>query len=218
VDEYEDVKPGIRATANGPYLVTGEVGLTNSKGEELEVDPAETYLCRCGGSKNKPYCDGTHLRKGFQGHKENDGSKNRIRDYEGKGITIHDNRWICAHAQVCTTELPTVFNRDAKPWIDPDGDTVAHCRRTIDRCPSGALSYTVAGELHRDHEAEPGIVVAKDGPYHVAGGPELSGQDVTPDTGPTSREHYSLCRCGASKNKPFCDGSHAEIDFKDEKN
>jgi CDGSH-type Zn-finger protein len=216
--ENEGRKPSIRATTNGPYLVIGELELANSKGEELELDPVETYLCRCGGSKNKPYCDGTHLRKGFRGQKENDGSKNRTRDYEGNSLTIHDNRWICAHAEICTSELPTVFDREARPWIDPDGDTAEDCMRTIDRCPSGALSYTVDGRLHRDHEVDPAVRVSHDGPYNVVGGPEFSGQDVTPETAPVSKEHYSLCRCGASKNKPFCDGSHAEAGFKDEKN
>ncbi len=63
------------------------------------------------------------------------------------------------------------------------------------------------------------VTVSKDGPYEVAGGPELRAEPAEgPQPRPDSGEHYTLCRCGGSKNKPFCDGTHWEIEFKDDRN
>ncbi|MDK2939951.1 MAG: hypothetical protein PWQ51_2116, partial [Methanolobus sp.] len=78
----------------------------------------------------------------------------------------------------------------------------------------GALSYTINGELHKDYSEEPEISIMKDGPYNVTG-IELNDPDGSV---PETQDHYSLCRCGNSKNKPFCDGSHFNVEFRDEKN
>ncbi len=86
---------------------------------------------------------------------------------------------------------------------------------TIQQCPSGALSYTADGVEHRNRDADPAIFVSPNGPYVVTGGPELL--DTTRGEG-ASTEHLTLCRCGGSKNKPFCDGSHWHNNFTDEKN
>lgn len=86
---------------------------------------------------------------------------------------------------------------------------------TIKKCPSGALSYTIDELEYRDQTREPRITVSKDGPYYVSGRIELKGE---PRGEGASEEHYALCRCGASGNKPFCDGSHWRIQFKDERN
>jgi len=83
---------------------------------------------------------------------------------------------------------------------------------TIRRCPSGALSYEVDGRAPADPPREPKIVVTQNGPYAVSGAVELL--DVALGEG-ASPEHYTLCRCGASRNKPFCDGSHWEVGFRD---
>jgi hypothetical protein len=82
----------------------------------------------------------------------------------------------------------------------------------IETCPSGALSYTRDGKLHKDYDREPGIIVFKDGPYDVVGNIDF----VDPDENkPECKEHYALCRCGKSKNKPFCNGQHWDVGFKD---
>jgi CDGSH-type Zn-finger protein len=99
-----------------------------------------------------------------------------------------------------------------EPWIDPDGDGAKEIIETINQCPSGALSYTVDGVRHQDQERSPAIKVSKNAPYEVTGGIELL--QVEWGEG-ASREHYTLCRCGASKNKPFCDGTHWSIEFTD---
>lgn len=88
---------------------------------------------------------------------------------------------------------------------------------TIRKCPSGALSYSVDGIEHRDEEdAKPIVIVQKNGPYLIRGEIELVGVNDWAEG--ASKEHYTLCRCGASNNKPSCDGSHLQIRFKDDKN
>ena len=104
-----------------------------------------------------------------------------------------------------------MFIAGGKPWILPDGDTVEKIIATIKRCPSGALSYAIDGVEYRDQEREPMITVAKNGPYEVVGSIELVNPPALCEG--ASTEHYALCRCGASKNKPFCDGTHWETTF-----
>ena len=209
---YADAKPTIEPTQNGPYIVKQLETLTNSKGDALPTK-VTIALCRCGGSANKPFCDGTHAKIGFSSEKLTQGELDRREDYVGKGMTIHDNRGICAHQGFCTDGLKSVFRLDTEPWIDPGGAGVAEITATVRRCPSGALSYSIDGVEHRDRDGGPQILVSQDGPYYVSGGVEL--RDAARGEG-GSKEHYTLCRCGGSKNKPFCDGTHWHIKFKDE--
>ncbi len=213
-------KPKIAGLPNGPYYLLNDMtpkvvpNIQNSKGESCTT-VAGVALCRCGGSNNKPFCDGTHGKNGFTDRKLTDGALDKRTDYVGKKITIHDNRGICAHAGYCTDNLASVFKMKTEPWIDPDGAAVEEIIETIKKCPSGALSYTVDSVVHRDQDREPMVTVTKDGPYAVTGGIELLEQLLGEGA---STEHYTLCRCGGSKNKPFCDGTHWHIGFKDENN
>jgi uncharacterized Fe-S cluster protein YjdI len=93
----------------------------------------------------KPFCDGTHRTNGFSSAAPGDGADDRRVDYVGRVITIHDNRALCAHAGVCTSALPAVWSSKRTPWIDPDGAGVEAIVETVRGCPSGALSYSVAG-------------------------------------------------------------------------
>jgi CDGSH-type Zn-finger protein len=216
----ERTKPAIVCLPNGPYRLLNESepetvpNLENSKGEALKAVWG-VALCRCGGSNNKPFCDGTHRTNGFSDKKTTDGKLDERIEYAGKRITIHDNRGICAHAGHCTDNLASVFKLDHEPWIDPDGATLEDIVATIKKCPSGALSYTIEDVEHRDQDRPPRVTVTKDGPYAVTGGIELAEQ---PRGEGASLEHYTLCRCGGSKNKPFCDGTHWHIGFRDAKN
>ena len=213
-------KPKIACLPNGPYYLLNDMtpkvvpNIQNSKGES-RTTVAGVALCRCGGSNNKPFCDGTHGKNGFTDRKQTDGALDKRTDYVGKKITIHDNRGICAHAGYCTDNLASVFKLNQEPWIDPDGAAVEEVIDTIKKCPSGALSHTVDDVEHQDQARVPMVTVTKDGPYAITGGIELLEQP--PGEG-ASTEHYTLCRCGGSKNKPFCDGTHWHIGFKDEKN
>ena len=209
-------KPKITCLANGPYYLLNDMtaapvpNLRRASGEPCATVRG-VALCRCGGSKSKPFCDGTHRTNGFSDARLADGKNDRRESYAGKHITIHDNRQLCAHAGFCTDRLASVFRMGSEPWIDPDGAAAQEIVATIRKCPSGALSYSIDGVEHRDQARAPGISVTKDGPYAVVGRVRL---DAIQGQGASS-EHYTLCRCGASKNKPFCDGSHWDAGFRD---
>src|SRR5437773_8780144 len=94
--------------------------LQSSEGKQLTTIVG-IALCRCGQSKNKPFCDGTHGTIGFSDRRIADGSQNKRVNYAAKRITIHDNRGICSHAGFCTDGLKAVFRLRQEPWIDPDG-------------------------------------------------------------------------------------------------
>lgn len=210
-------KPKIACLPNGPYYLLNETTATTvpnlfrSNGQPCATVRG-VALCRCGGSKNKPFCDGTHGTNGFTDKRTADDSLNRRTSYAGKQITIHDNRAICAHAGFCTDGLKDVFRMKQEPWIDPDGAAVNEIIDTIKKCPSGALSYSIKDVEYTAEERAPMVTVTNDGPYAVTGGINLMGVQFGAGA---STEHYTLCRCGASKNKPFCDGSHWSIGFKD---
>ena len=206
--------PTIECKPDGPYLVKDLENLKDSKGTGIAAK-AVMALCRCGGSANKPFCDGTHQKNGFSGEKLGGATAGKRDAYRGRGITIHDDRAICAHAGRCTDGLAAVFKYGSEPWIDADGATVEAVIETIANCPSGALSYSLDGIEAKVRAGDASIVVTRDGPYAVAGAVPLSGQAA--GTG-AATARYTLRRCGASKNKPFCDGSHRDAGFKDEKN
>jgi CDGSH-type Zn-finger protein len=205
----------IRPTPNGPYLVSNVEQLLNSRGEHLAARKTMA-LCRCGGSGNKPFCDGTHARNGFSSAKAPDRVPDRRETYTHGRLTVFDNRGICQHSGFCSDGLPAVFRINAEPFVDPTGAGHEAIIETIKKCPSGALSYAVDGIESRDQNRVPAITVSKDGPYRVTGGIALPENE--PRGEGASREHYALCRCGGSKNKPFCDGTHWYISFTDDKN
>lgn len=225
-----DIKPKILPLPNGPYYLINDMepkvveNLKNFKGDSLSTTVG-IALCRCGKSNRKPFCDGTHSIIGFSSQNvnlnENDTNKltikNKRRDYVGKEITIHDNRKICSHAKECVNNLPSVFKLGSKPWIDSDGSKMQDIINTVRKCPSGALSYSIDGIEYRDpkEQRDPILTVLKNGPYYITGGIDLIGENIEFGEG-ASKEHYTLCRCGASENKPFCDGTHITINFKDE--
>lgn len=189
---------------NGPLSFEGGE-LRRQSGEKLTVQGKA--LCRCGGSKTKPFCDGTHSKIGFTDKNLADPTKDRRDTYAGKKITIFDNRALCAHAGYCTDGLKEVFRYGEEPWIAPDAAAVEKVIETIRKCPSGALSYAIDGVEGKAPKGPPLVTVLDNGPYAVTGGIELAGD--------ASREHYTLCRCGQSKNKPLCDGSHWDANFRD---
>jgi uncharacterized Fe-S cluster protein YjdI/CDGSH-type Zn-finger protein len=132
-----------------------------------------------------------------------------MKEYSNQEIIICWQPEKCIHSRECVKGLPQVFNRNQKPWIEMKGASSAEIMRVIDRCPSGALSYRKA-----DSSEPPSvkIKVMKNGPLLVEGDCILVDRDGKDESvkGP-----LALCRCGGSKKKPFCDGSHAKIDFDD---
>ena len=204
-------KTSISTSPDGPLVVKNLNNLTESTGTSCSVEKPSVALCRCGHSKFKPFCDGTHGKKGWTDEKKDTRQPRRKDDYVGKTITIHDDRGICSHAGFCTDGLPKVFQMGVEPWINPDAETVETIIQTIKKCPSGALSYSIDGVLYNTFSEHPEIKISEDGPYFVKGTVELHDKDQ-----PESEEHYALCRCGKSSNKPFCDGQHWYAKFKDE--
>ena len=215
------LRPRIMVAKNGPYLVTNTAAVRSYLGEPLRVPP-QLALCRCGESGDKPFCDGSHARTGFSGAKDPKRVPDRRDTYPGVQVTIFDNRGICQHSGFCTDRLPTVFRTDAEPFVAPSGGRMDEIVRAVRDCPSGALSLAFDGTEARGladwHGVrEQAIEVSPDGPYRVTGGIPLSdaaGQEIARASG-SSREHYALCRCGHSQNKPFCSGMHWYIQFRD---
>ena len=212
-----DSKPKIACLPNGPYYLLNDMeakpvpNMRRASGEACATVRG-VALCRCGGSKNKPFCDGTHTAIGFSDRNTADPGKDERKSYAGKRITVLDNRALCAHAGFCTDELESVFRQHDEPWITADGAEAEEIIATIRKCPSGALSYAIDGVEADAPERPPMVTVTDNGPYAVTGGIELMGAKFGQGG---STEHYTLCRCGASKNKPFCDGSHWNVGFRD---
>lgn len=203
--------PVIVPTANGPYQVTHLERLEGLHGAKAHATASPVKLCRCGGSRNKPFCDGSHRTNGFSDAKDSGRVSDQRDDYVGKAITIHDNRGICAHAGRCTDGLPEVFRLRQEPWIVPDAATVDRIVAVIRSCPSGALSYTIDEVEHRDEEGAPVVGYLPNGPYVVrCGGAVL--QNTEWGEGASTRR-FALCRCGKSRNKPFCSGAHWDHHF-----
>ena len=212
--QERNARTTIRPEIDGPYIVRNLRKLTNSKGETLNVRPI-VALCRCGGSNLKPYCDGTHARIGFSSEKDPNRTPDRLDTYEGAGITVFDNRGTCCHFGNCTDHLPSVFHHEGDVFVTPDGDTPPKIIDIVRACPSGALGYSVNGDTYMGEARDAEIYVAENASYYVQGNIELEGEPMNRGA---NREHYALCRCGHSKNKPFCDGTHWWIQFRDPEN
>ena len=206
-------KPNITLMSDGPYVVKNLKHFINQKGQ---IETKERMaLCRCGSSANKPFCDGTHSKNGFSSAKLDGRVEDKRENYKGKKITIHDNRGICAHAGYCTDNLASVFRFKEEQGIHPDSASADEIIATIKKCPSGALNYSIDNNEHIDRDDELAIFVAPNGPYVVSGECDLL--DTKWGKGALNKQ-FTLCRCGGSKNKPFCDGTHWSIKFSDDKN
>jgi len=206
-------EPRITFEDNGPIIVTGLETFLNSRGEPIRVRK-EMRLCRCGHSNNKPFCDSTHAAIGWTDSKRDDRVPDRLDVYRASdAFAIRDNRGICSHAAFCTNGCPLVWRSGVEPWIDANGAPTDEIIETIRKCPSGALSYEMDGVVHDAFHERPEIQVSRNGPYHMRGGVAIEGVERVDGA---SLEHCTLCRCGQSRNKPFCDGSHWYAGFKDD--
>jgi CDGSH-type Zn-finger protein/truncated hemoglobin YjbI len=213
-------RPGIRVAENGPYLVTGAQRVRTHLGEPIETRP-RLALCRCGASKIKPLCDGRHAEIGFSGAKDPNRVPDRRDTYVGTTVTVLDNRGLCQHSGFCTDRLSSVFHAGSEPFVTPSGGRMDQIVAAVRACPSGALSFAVDGREAREQVDQTNrpeaIEVSLDGPYRITGGIPLTDTDGAEMARPqgASREHYALCRCGASRNKPFCSGMHWTVNFSD---
>lgn len=211
----------IKVSKNGPYIVSGGLPLCdadielNREGESLnwrkkkELPAGERCaLCRCGGSSNKPFCDGTHLKNDFEGTET--ATRQPVAEQtvsiEGPELKLDDAEKLCAGARFC--------DRAGSIWkLVKKGDkaSVETAIEEAANCPSGRLSLRDKRGKPLEPQLEPGISVVHDpkatgmGPYWVKGGIPVEGADGQPYE---TRNRVTLCRCGKSQNKPFCDRSH----------
>ncbi|MCK0131507.1 (4Fe-4S)-binding protein [Flavobacteriaceae bacterium F08102] len=139
-------------------------------------------------------------------------SKEIIKKYHNGEITILWKPKKCIHSGACVDALPKVYRPTEKPWIQQNQATTAELKAQIVTCPSGALSYVVNDEHNEVKEIPSGVLVEvrEKGPLLVKGTVQITHADGRKEV----RENVTtFCRCGASENKPFCDGTHRAIDF-----
>jgi CDGSH-type Zn-finger protein len=213
----------IKVSKNGPYIVSGEIPIqrqiivAESDGTATEWQPSTKYsrqktcsFCRCGQSKNKPFCDGTHAKTGFDGTETADDEAylNQPKEIDGPTLKLEDYEDICASARFC--------HRAGGIWkLVPKSDDPENKQTVIEEncdCPSGRL---VISDKETGIRIEPSLpksigliedpAMGVSGPIWVRGGIPVESYD-----GKTYkiRNRVTLCRCGKSANKPFCDSSH----------
>lgn len=202
-------KPTITPRENGPLLVKNLGTLVLPDGTQAEPKPVMA-LCRCGQSQNKPFCDGAHNDAGFDGSTPEAPPSGREFAYDGNGVKVTYSKNLCSHAAECGKRLPAVFDVTQKPWVQPDKGTPDAIAQVVAACPSGALkmSTTDTPTSHLVGTAQT-VTVEPNGPYRVEN-LDLEGAAWIDGA---SRNKYVLCRCGQSRNKPFCDGSHGAADW-----
>lgn len=132
--------------------------------------------------------------------------------YSNGEVTIIWKPASCIHSRICWNGLPEVFNPRERPWIKPDAATTQQMIDQVSKCPSGALSYYMNGEekSNMTTSVESIVEVSPNGPLLVYGNitvKDSSGKETK------KNKVTAFCRCGASANKPYCDGSHRKIDF-----
>jgi CDGSH-type Zn-finger protein len=224
-------KVAVRVTVskNGPYLVAGDTPLTE---QTIAVDAdggAEAWvegkafahgtsyaLCRCGASATKPFCDGTHVRIGFDGAEtaSRDSYLDQAEIMDGPVLRLSDAQSLCAFARFCDPN-GQVWSQVAET---DDAGTREMFVRQVNDCPSGRL---VAWDKATGQPVEQPLLVSIglvedpqqdcSGPIWLRGGiPVVSADGFEYEV----RNRATLCRCGQSGNKPFCDGTHASIKFR----
>ncbi len=136
-----------------------------------------------------------------------------IYEYPGDKINVSWDGRLCIHVAECGQAKGELFVGGRQPWCQPDLADVNEVKEVVERCPSGALSYQVKdGSAAESAPTENTLWVIYNGPYYVHGDLDIEG--VT-DEMPGVKYRAALCRCGASKNKPFCDNNHETVRFQD---
>lgn len=137
-----------------------------------------------------------------------------VKEYSNGEVTVIWKPESCIHSTVCwkkATGLPNVFQPNTKPWIKLEGGTTAEIIKQVDKCPSGALSYRLKDEQKEVLQSNV-VETLPNGPLLVYGNLTIkhAGFEEKKETKVTA-----FCRCGASSNKPYCDGTHVKINFSD---
>ena len=132
------------------------------------------------------------------------------RTYRGADIEVSFDGDLCIHATECVRGLPTVFDRDRRPWVRADNATAEEVSATVRRCPTGALQYRrLDGQPDEQPAAATTVTPVENGPLALRGDLVIRREDGSTERLPRA----ALCRCGQSRNKPFCDNSHVTLGF-----
>jgi len=140
--------------------------------------------------------------------------KDITKEYTNGEVTIVWKPKVCIHSENCFKGLPEVFDPNNRPWINAEGADTDTIKAQINKCPSGALSYYMNSEKEKVEDTqkiESIVETIENGPLMVYGNLTVkhhNGQETK------KSKVTAFCRCGASGNKPYCDGTHAKIDFK----
>ncbi|MGO4286368.1 CDGSH iron-sulfur domain-containing protein [Bosea sp. TAB14] len=226
----KDTERSVRVTVtrNGPYIVAGRVRLSDLTiatdaagvseewvGHERPEGKATVALCRCGHSNSKPFCDGSHAKVGFDGTETANRAPylERAQAFNGPELALLDVEGLCAFARFCDAN-GRVWNEVAETGDPELRETFIH---QVQNCPSGRLvAWDKARQAALEPHVEPAIGFIEDpsegcsGPIWLRGGIAVVSADGEQYE---VRQRVTLCRCGGSRNKPFCDGTHAAIKF-----
>ena len=221
----------IKVTPDGPYLVYGnppidqEIILPNEDGDSWYYQKGTKFnptgpvysLCRCGESHKKPFCDGTHAK--IEWDPKETASFNPILDdaewYEGDEVVLSDNEKYCSYARFCDAHgrIWNILGNDKDPKTREIFFHEAGC------CTSGRLiGWDKKTGKAFEPKLDPSIGIIEDpqikvsGPIWVKGGIRIESAD---GKSYEIRNRVTLCRCGKSSNKPFCDGTHASFHWND---
>jgi len=141
-----------------------------------------------------------------------DAMPEKLHIYNGKAIDVTYNKARCIHVGACIRGLPRVFDPGSRPWVMCDNSTADKVAAVVEQCPSGALHYMRKdGGPAEVPDAENALLVSRNGPLFVRGALEL----VLPDGGVSHETRLTLCRCGASTHKPYCENAHLRVRFED---
>ena len=220
----------VQIVKNGPYKISGNLPLTrqvigtNAGGESVKwvqgaaiATQAQYALCRCGHSASKPFCDGSHAKVGFDGTEtaSRESYQDQAKGIRGPTMSLTDAESLCGFARFCDPhgQVWNLVNQTDNPAASK------HFVREAGDCPSGRLvAWDNASGQALEPTYEPSIGLIEDpakgcsGPVWLRGGVQVVAADGFKYE---VRNRVTLCRCGASQNKPFCDGTHAAINFSD---
>lgn len=217
----------VTVTGNGPYLVAGRVRLSEltiatdaGVSEQWIVrdrpgEKATVALCRCGHSNSKPFCDGSHAKIGFDGTEVANRTPylERAQAFDGPELALLDVEALCAFARFCDAN-GRVWNEVAETGDPEVRETFIH---QVQNCPSGRLvAWDRALQAALEPHVEPSIGFIEDPAEGCSGPIWLRGWIAVVSADGEQyevRQRVTLCRCGGSRNKPFCDGTHAAIKF-----
>ena len=227
----ENKNKKLKIIKNGPYITSGvlplekEIIVSDENGDSMGYKKEQKYdcpegcaICRCGQSKNKPFCDGSHVQNSFDGTETaiNGDYAGRCEKIKGPDLDLDDLSELCALARFCHDQQSDVWSNTGQS-DDPKAKKEAIRQACL--CPSGRLvardknsGKAIEPELNQEigliEDPQKGV----SGPIWLKGGVELEGADGKKYE---IRNRMTLCRCGQSKNKPFCDGAHIGCKFND---